>query len=213
LKQSLIERPSTQPARLVVLISGSGSNLQAIFDAIAAHELDAAVVLVVSNRKHAYGLVRAQATGVPTCYLPLKPYLDAGQPRTAYDAEVARQISAYTPDLIVLAGWMHVFSAAFLDQFPRRVINLHPALPGQLPGVHAIERAYDLFRAGQLSESGCMVHYVVPEVDAGPLIAQATVPFVAGDTLEDFAARMHTAEHRLIVAAIDKVLHTRKMLV
>lgn len=201
---------SEQPARLVLLISGSGSNLQAILDAIAAHELEAAVVLVISNRKHAYGLVRAQAAGVPTCYAPLKPYLDAGQPRAAYDAELARQIHPYAPDLIILAGWMHLFSSAFLEQFPGQVINLHPALPGQLPGVQAIARAYDLFRAGTITASGCMVHYVVPEVDAGPVIAQTTVPFIVGDTLEDFASRMHAAEHKLIVTAIGKALHERK---
>ncbi len=201
---------SEQPARLVVLISGSGSNLQAILDATTARALNATVVLVVSNRRQAYGLARAQAAGVPTCYMPLKPYLDAGQPRTAYDAELARQIQPYAPDLIVLAGWMHVLSPAFLERFPGQIINLHPALPDQLPGTQSIERAYDLFRAGAISASGCMVHYVVPEVDAGPVIAQTTVPFVAGDTLDDFAARIHAAEHKLIVTAIGKALHERK---
>lgn len=201
---------SEQPARLVVLISGSGSNLQAILDATTARALNATVVLVVSNRRQAYGLARAQAAGVPTCYMPLKPYLDAGQPRTAYDAELARQIQPYAPDLIVLAGWMHVLSPAFLERFPGQIINLHPALPDQLPGTQSIERAYDLFRAGAISASGCMVHYVVPEVDAGPVIAQTTVPFVAGDTLDDFAARMHAAEHKLIVTAIGKALCERK---
>jgi folate-dependent phosphoribosylglycinamide formyltransferase PurN len=105
----------------------------------------------------------------------------------------------------VLAGWMHVLSPAFLDRFPGRVINLHPALPGTFPGVEAIRRAYEANQRGEIGESGCMVHYAVPEVDAGAVIAQARVPFIAGETLADFEARMHTAEHRLIVEAIGRL--------
>lgn len=197
---------TTRPARLVVLISGSGTNLQVILDAIADATLLAEVVLVVSNRKAAYGLVRATEAGIPTLYAPLKPFTDAGQSRAVYDADLAQRILPYQPDLIVLAGWMHIFTPAFLDHFSGRVINLHPALPGMLPGKDSIQTAYQLFRQGALTASGCMVHYVVPEVDAGPVIAQAVVPFAAEDTQETFAARMHAAEHRLIVEAIQKVV-------
>ncbi len=192
--------------RLIVFISGSGSNLQAILDAAANHTLPVEVVLVVSNRKDAYGLVRAAQAGVPTLYFPLKPYKDAGRGRDQYDADLAAQVSPYQPDLIVLAGWMHVLSPAFLNHFPRQVINLHPALPDTFAGTHAIERAYEAFQRGEISHSGCMVHTTIPEVDAGPVIAQASVPIYPTDSLDDFATRMHQAEHTLLVEAIGAVI-------
>jgi formyltetrahydrofolate-dependent phosphoribosylglycinamide formyltransferase len=188
-------------SRLVVLISGSGTNLQALLGATADGRLAAQVVLVVSNRKNAYGLVRAEQAGVETLYFPLKPFSAAGRSRQEYDADLAGRVAAYEPDLIVLAGWMHVLSPAFLKRFPERVINLHPALPGAFPGTGAIERAYHAYRRGILSHSGCMIHQVVPEVDAGPVVAQTTVLFEPGDSLADFEARMHRAEHELIVEA------------
>lgn len=190
------------PARLVVMVSGSGTNLQAILDACSSSRLAAEVVLVVSNHRNAYGLQRAEQAGVPTLYWPLKPYRDAGHSRKEYDADLAGQITPYRPDLIVLAGWMHVLSPAFLNHFPGRVINLHPALPGFFAGTHAIQRAYDAYQRGEIDHSGCMVHYTVPEVDAGPVIAQTVVPIRPDDTLDDFEARMHAAEHRLIIEAI-----------
>ena len=191
--------------RLVVFISGSGTNLQAIIDAIAAGDLDAEIALVVANRKAAYGLVRAAEAGIPTLYFPLKPYKDAGWPREQYDADLAERVSAYNPDLVVLAGWMHILSSAFLDRFPRRVINLHPALPGAFAGINAIERTFETYQRGEVQRGGCMVHYAVPEVDAGAVILQATVPIHPGDTLDDFEARLHAAEHRLIVEAIRRI--------
>jgi len=190
--------------RLVILISGSGTNLQAIIDAIAEDNLDAEISLVVSNRKNAYGLVRAEEASIPTLYFPLKPYKDADKSREEYDADLAKQLVDYEPDLIVLAGWMHVFSPAFLNNFPQRVINLHPALPGQFAGTHAIERTFEAFHAGEVEHGGCMVHYVIPEVDAGAVILQETVPIQENDTLDDFEARLHTTEHRIIVEAIRK---------
>jgi formyltetrahydrofolate-dependent phosphoribosylglycinamide formyltransferase len=192
---------------LVVLISGSGTNLQAILDAIASGTLDAEVSLVVSNRKAAYGLVRAQQAGIPTLYFPLKPYLDEGKSRETYDRDLAERIAPYQPDFVVLAGWMHVLSPAFLDCFPRRVVNLHPALPGMFPGIDAIERTYEAWQRGEVSGGGCMIHYVIPEVDAGAVIAQATVPLAPGDTLEAFEAHMHAAEHTLIVQAIRSLIN------
>src|SRR5512145_1933337 len=142
-------------ARLAVFISGSGTNLQALIDAVAQKRLDAGIALVVSNRKAAYGLVRAQQAGIPTLYFPLKPYLDRGQKRQIYDLDLAEQVRAYQPDLIVLAGWMHVLSAAFLDCFPGRVINLHPSLPGVLPGVDAIQRTFEAYQHGAVQHGGC----------------------------------------------------------
>lgn len=187
-------------ARIVVLISGSGTNLQALLAAVATGELPVEIGLVVSNRKRAYGLVRAAAAGIPTLYFPLKPYLDGGKGRAAYDADLAALILAQAPDLVVLAGWMLVLSPVFLNQFPHKVINLHPALPGQFAGTHAIERAFAAFQQGGIGHSGCMVHVVVPEVDAGPVLATAVVPILPEDSLAEFEARMHTAEHGLIVA-------------
>ncbi len=204
---SIVNRQSSIP-NLVVLISGSGTNLQALIAAVGNGRLPAKITGVISNRRDAYGLVRAQQAGIPTRYFPLKPYTQAGRSRAEYDAELAAEVSTYQPDLIVLAGWMHVLSPAFLNQFPGRVINLHPALPGQFAGTEAIARAYAAFQQGEITESGCMVHYAIPEVDAGAVIATRRVPIYPADTLEDFAARMHAAEHELIVAAVNLALST-----
>ena len=195
-----------QLPRLVILISGSGSNLQAILDAVAAGRITAGPSLVVSNRKNAYGLVRAENAGVPTAYFPFKPYREAGKLREEYDADLAGLIRPYHPDLIILAGWMHILSAAFLNHFPNKVINLHPALPGQFAGTHAIQRAYEAYQRGEVEHTGCMVHFTIPEVDAGPVIAQAEVPIRPDDTVADLEARMHQTEHQLLVSAIQKVI-------
>lgn len=192
--------------RLAVLISGSGTNLQAIIDAIASGQLDAQIAVVVSNRRNAYGLVRAERAGIPTLYFPLKPYTDAGRPREQYDADLAERVAAYAPDLVVLAGWMHVLSPAFLTRFRDRVLNLHPALPGQFPGTHAIQRAYEAFRRGEIDHTGVMVHWVVPEVDAGPVVASQSVPIYPTDSVDDLEARIHAVEHRLLTGAIAAVL-------
>ena len=188
--------------RLAVFISGHGSNLQALIDAIAAGQLEARIVLVVSNRRAAEGLVRAEGADIPTLYFPLKPYREAGRSRAEYDADLARQVAAYRPDLIVLAGWMHIFSPAFLDRFPQRVLNLHPALPGQFAGARAIERAYEAFQRGEINHTGVMVHRVVPEVDAGPVIAAAETPIYQTDSLADLEERIHAVEHRLLIEAV-----------
>jgi formyltetrahydrofolate-dependent phosphoribosylglycinamide formyltransferase len=188
--------------RLVVLISGSGTNLQAIMDAIAKGHIKAEIAAVVSNRKNAYGLVRAAEAGIETLYFSMKPYTDAGKSRTEYDADLAAKVKGYNPDLIVLAGWMHILGSAFLDVFPRKVINLHPALPGEFAGVNAIERAYQAAQRGEIQRSGVMIHYAIPEVDAGDVIMLGEVPILESDSLEDFEARMHATEHQMLVQAI-----------
>src|SRR5262249_12669401 len=147
--------------------------------------------------------------GLPTLYFPLKHYTDSGRSREAYDRDLAVQLMPHRPDVIVLAGWMHVFSPAFLDRFPSRVINLHPALPGTFAGTHAIQRAFEAFQHSEIVESGCMVHVVVPQVDAGPVIAQSSVPIFASDSLETFETRMHEAEHKLIVQALQRFVEAR----
>lgn len=195
------------PPRLAVLLSGYGSNFQAILDAIADGRLPAEVVVVVSNRREAYGLERARAASIPAHYHPLKPYRDDGRGREAYDADLAALLQGYDPDWVVLAGWMHILSDAFLRHFPDRVVNLHPALPGQFPGTHAIERAYEAFQRGEISETGIMVHLVPDEkVDEGPLLATATVPILPGDSLETWKARIHETEHGLLVETLAELM-------
>jgi formyltetrahydrofolate-dependent phosphoribosylglycinamide formyltransferase len=193
-------------ARLVVLISGNGSNLQAIINATAGGVLPAQVVLVVSNRRDAYGLQRAEQAGIPTCYFPLKPYRDAGRAREEYDRDLAQVVNAHAPDLVVLAGWMHILSPVFLNAVFARVLNLHPALPGRYPGMDVIRHAYEAFQRREIDHTGVMVHEAVPEVDAGPVIAQDEVPIYPQDTLEELEARVHETEHRLLVEAIRFVL-------
>ncbi len=194
-------------ARLVVLISGNGTNLQAILDACQCGDLPARVVAVVSNRRDAYGLERARRYGVPALYHPLAPYRAAGHARRVYDADLAHLVAAYAPDWVVLAGWMHVLSAAFLNRFPGRVINLHPALPGTFPGVGAIARAFEAYQRGEITGTGVMVHLVPDEgVDSGPVIAQASVPITPADTLESLEGRIHEVEHQLLVGALKRLL-------
>ena len=120
-----------------------------------------------------------------------------------YDAELADLVASYQPDWVVLAGWMRVLSAAFLDRFPNHVVNLHPALPGTFPGTHAIDRAFTAYRAGEIDHTGVMVHLVPDEgVDDGPVLAQEIVPIHADDTLESLEDRIHAVEHRLLVTTL-----------
>jgi len=194
--------------RLAVLISGYGSNLQAIIDAADEGLLgDTDVALVVSNRRDAYGLVRARESGILAVYQPLGRYRAVGRTRAEYDADLARVIQDVGAEWVILAGWMHILSRAFLEHFPGRVINLHPALPGMFPGVDAIARAYEAYRRGEIEHTGCMVHLVPDEaVDAGPVLKQEIVPIYPEDSLRSLEERMHATEHRLLVDAIARVL-------
>lgn len=187
-------------ARLVVLASGGGTNLQAIMDACREGVLDAEVVGVVSNRSDAFALRRAGDAGIPTAVVPVD-----GRSRAIYDGVLAHVVGDYEPDLVVLAGWMRVLTDAFVSRFD--VINIHPALPGAFPGIGAIERSFAAWQNGEISEGGVMVHWVPDSgVDDGPVIAQRSVSFVEGDTLETFEQRVHDVEHELFVAALDAVL-------
>ncbi len=198
-------------ARLVLLASGSGTNLQAVLDACTDRTLDAEVVLVVVNRRSAFAASRAERHGIPSVFRPLGPFrerLGEGQDaRRAYDASLAEEIATYDPDLVVQAGWMHLFSSSFLDRFPGQVINLHPALPGMFPGAQAIEDAWVAHQQLGLDHTGVMVHWVPDEgVDDGPVLASERVPILAGDTRESLEARMHEVEHRLLVSALAEVV-------
>jgi len=190
-------------ARLVVLISGNGSNLQAMIDAIQSGIIKAEISVVISNKYDAYGLERARKAGIPVVVLPKMK----GQTREEYDAQLAQVVQHYAPDWVILAGWMRILSMNFLRHFPNRVVNLHPALPGTFPGAHAIERAYEAFQRGEIQETGVMVHLVPDEgVDAGPVLAQTQVKILPGDTLEDLETRIHQTEHRLLVDTLEQII-------
>lgn len=192
-------------SRLVVLISGSGSNLQAILDACASSELPAQVVAVISNKPDAFGLERARRAAIPAVAKPKSK----SQDRRAYDAELADLAASFQPDWIILAGWLHILSCAFLDRFPQRVLNLHPALPGTFPGMHAIERAFAAYRHGEIAHTGVMVHLVPDEgVDSGPVLAQEIVPINPVDSLDTIEARVHAVEHRLLVDTLRQLITT-----
>ena len=203
----------------------TGSNLQALIDAQGTDALPKAqIVLVLSNRKAAYGLTRAQSATppIPTDYLALQPFLKAnlGKNREDYDAEVARRVLQAKPDLVVLAGWMHILSERFIEVLsgqkvldgvppptrPIPVINLHPALPGAFDGAHAIERTYEAFQKGQIQCGGAMVHRVIAEVDRGEPIVVREVEIKKDEPLADFEERLHKTEWEIIVEGARKVL-------
>jgi phosphoribosylglycinamide formyltransferase-1 len=157
------------------------------------------VVAVLSDRPAATALDRAATADVPAVSLPPGP----GEPRSDYDARLADAVDPYDPDVVVLAGWMRILTMSFLARFSGRVVNLHPALPGELPGTHAIERAWHEALAGERTRTGVMVHLVPDEgVDSGPVLATATVPIQPDDTLESLTARIHATEHRLLISTL-----------
>ncbi len=185
--------------RLVVLASGTGTNLQAIVDACSTNVLAADVVAVISNNCDALALQRARNAGIEAVCLEK----EQGEPRRDYDTRLAAQVSQFSPDYVVLAGWMLLLSANFLDHVGCPVINLHPALPGELPGINSIECAHSEAIRGERARSGVMVHFVPDEgVDNGPVIATVEIPVSAQDSLEDFTKRVHEAEHKLLVDAL-----------
>ncbi len=193
----------TSLSRLVVLISGNGSNLQAIIDACASGELPASIVSVISNKADAYGLTRAKNAGIEAIHFPKLEK----ETRQEYDSRLANYITTKLPDYIVLAGWMRILSSSFLSAFPNKVINLHPALPDTFPGTHAIERAFDAFQRDEIKHTGVMVHFVPDEgVDNGPVLATEIVPIHAEDTLESLEFRVHQTEHKLLVNTLRSVL-------
>src|SRR3954447_4969806 len=198
-----MQAPNRRITRVVVMASGTGSNLQAILDACSTGGLDAHVVAVVSDNDNAYALKRAADAGVPSVHVGRH----AGEDRGDYDSRLADIISGFAPDLIVLAGWMRILTTAFLGWFPDEVITLHPALPGELPGTRAVERAWHEALAGERTRTGVMVHRVPDEgVDDGPVLATVEVPINLDDTFETLQARIHAAEHRILVDAIRQLI-------
>jgi phosphoribosylglycinamide formyltransferase-1 len=189
------------PLDLGVLISGRGSNLQAILDAIDAGRLDARVRLVISNRADAFGLTRAEACGVPTRVLPHKSYPD----RQSYDAALVEALRGAGVSWVVLAGFMRLVTSVLLSAFQDRVLNIHPSLLPAFPGVSAQAQAL----AYGVRVTGCTVHLVDTGADTGPIVAQAAVPILQGDTLETLEQRVLEQEHELLVRVLGFVAEGR----
>lgn len=178
-----------RPSRLVIMISGRGSNMQALVDAIASRGFDAQVVAVVSDKPEAPGLLWAQRQGLETRVLKPAGYLT----REAYDQALAALVERFDPDYVLLAGFMRILSDGFVQQFAGRLVNIHPSLLPAFPGLKTHEQAI----ATGVQWHGCTVHFVTPVLDGGPIIAQAVVPVLADDTPNVLAQRVLVAEHRL----------------
>jgi phosphoribosylglycinamide formyltransferase 1 len=184
--------------RLGVLISGRGSNLQAIIDAIGSRQLDASIAVVISSRPGAAGLTKALAAGLPTEVLDHKRFAS----RREYDLALAALLRRYDVELVCLAGFMRLLGSDFVDAFPNAVLNVHPSLLPAFPGVNAQAQALE----HGVKIAGCTVHVVTADLDAGPIIAQSAVPVLPADTVETLSARILVQEHRLYPEAIGLVL-------
>jgi len=174
---------------IVVLVSGNGSNLQAILDAITAGKLTVQVLAVISNEPQAYALTRAQNAGIPVEILSHRDFAI----REDFDSFLAKLIESYQPDLIVLAGFMRILTEKFISRFYGRIINIHPALLPEFRGLHTHARAL----AAGVKEHGATVHFVTAELDSGPIILQSRVPVFADDTVETLATRVLSQEHQI----------------
>ncbi|MEE1045157.1 MAG: phosphoribosylglycinamide formyltransferase [Olegusella sp.] len=187
--------------KIGVLISGSGTNLQAIIDRIAAGTLDAEVVLVVSSRPSAYGLKRAEAAGIQTLTLSKEVYAD---PEMA-DEVIASSLKKAGAEYVIMAGYMRMVHDPILATFPNRVVNLHPALLPSFPGAHAIQDAYDR----GVKVTGVTVHFANADYDAGPIIAQRALPVEEGWSVDELEAHIHEIEHELYPDTIQLIAEGR----
>ena len=182
------------PCNVVVLISGSGSNLQALIDSVAHDGNPARIAAVICNRAGAHGLERAKQAGIATELLDHKQF----DGREAFDAALIQAIDAHQPDLVVLAGFMRILTPGFVQHYSGRLLNIHPSLLPKHKGLHTHQRAIE---AGD-SEHGCSVHFVTEELDGGPLVVQAVLPVMADDTAESLASRVHQQEHLIYPLAV-----------
>ncbi len=183
-----------QTCDVVVLLSGTGSNLQALIDSTRTGDSPVRIAAVISNRSDAYGLQRARDVGIDTRSLDHKAF----DGREAFDSALIELIDAFNPKLVVLAGFMRILSADFVRHYEGRLLNIHPSLLPKYKGMHTHQRALD---AGD-SEHGCSVHFVTEELDGGPLVVQAVVPVESGDSAQTLAQRVHTQEHRIYPLAV-----------
>jgi len=180
--------------RVVVFISGGGSNMLALAKAASEPDFPAEIIGVVSDKADAGGLAKAAALGIPTFSFVRKDYAS----KDAHEAAILSALESLSPDIICLAGYMRLLSAAFINRYEGRIINIHPSLLPLFPGLHTHQRAID----ADMTEAGCTVHFVTEGMDDGPVIAQATVPILAGDTAEMLAARVLVVEHRTYPQAL-----------
>ena len=179
---------------VVVLLSGTGSNLQALIDSNDIKDSPAKIRAVISNRADAYGLQRAKDAGIDTCVLDHKAF----EGREAFDAALIKIIDQFNPHLVVLAGFMRILSADFVRHYSGRLLNIHPSLLPKYKGLHTHQRALE---AGD-REHGCSVHFVTEELDGGPLVVQAVIPVESEDTPSSLAQRVHTQEHLIYPLAV-----------
>jgi phosphoribosylglycinamide formyltransferase 1 len=183
--------------RLGILLSGRGSNFEAIADNVAAGKIDAEIAIAISNRPEARGLDVARARGLPAICIPSK-----GLDRNIYDGMLAEELKRHAVDLVCLAGYMRLLSAGFIREFPGRVLNIHPSLLPSFPGLDAQHQALE----HGVKVTGCTVHFVDEYLDAGPILVQAAVPVLDGDTVETLSARILKEEHRIYSEAIRMVI-------
>lgn len=180
--------------KIAVLISGRGSNLQAIMDSIASKKLSAEILCVISDKPDAYGLERAKKQGIETLVLDYKKFPN----KDAYEKELLKVLKEKGPDLICLAGYMRIVGKGLISAFKNKIINIHPALLPAFPGLHSQKQALDY----AVKISGCTVHFVDEGCDTGPIILQKTVPVLEGDTEETLSARILEQEHKAYPEAI-----------
>jgi phosphoribosylglycinamide formyltransferase-1 len=188
--------------RVAVLISGRGSNLAALMEAAQAKDYPAEIVLVLSNRPQAAGLARARAAGIATAVVDHRPY---GEDRARFERALQAKLEAHHIDIVCLAGFMRLLTGDFVRSWSGRMLNIHPALLPQFKGLHTHRRAL----AAGATEHGATVHFVVPEMDCGPIVAQQAVPVLPGDTEEALAQRVLEVEHRLYPQALRAVAEGR----
>jgi phosphoribosylglycinamide formyltransferase-1 len=199
---SAVDLPGRPIKRIVILISGNGSNMQAVIEAAAREDwlgrLGARVVAVISNKPEAAGLGLAQQAGIATEVLDHRAYAS----RESFDAALTQVIDRYAPALVLLAGFMRILTPGFVRHYEGRLVNIHPSLLPAFPGLHTHRRAIE---AG-CAQAGATVHWVTPELDHGPILAQAAVPVLQGDTEQTLAARVLEQEHRIYPQAVRQLL-------
>ena len=186
---------------IVILISGRGSNMEAVVRACESQQWPARIAAVIANKADAGGLAFARARGIPTAVVPSRDYAN----RADFDAVLRETIDGFAPDLVVLAGFMRILTAPFVEHYAGRMLNIHPSLLPLFPGLATHQQALD---AG-VSEHGATVHFVTAELDHGPMVAQARVPVLPGDTPETLAARVLEQEHKLYPEAVRAVIDGR----
>ena len=188
----------TAPLRVAVLASGRGSNLQAVIDAVEAGQVEAAIVAVISNKREAAALERARTHGLPDLFVDPKPFAGRPDSREAYDRALLEILEQHNVELVLLAGYMKIVTAVLVNAYANRMMNIHPSLLPSFPGLEVQKKAIEW----GCKLAGCTVHFVTEGVDEGPIILQAAVPILDGDTPDTLAARILVQEHKIYPRAV-----------